>query len=293
MEQPFAGVGRVQGDLLDQPGKPKRRKRPPAAEVTPETPIWCPWCEEEHPASAFNKEADATADFPASVARLRPRSASCRSSARRIRLATDVDGLIRCIASGASPRREAEEGLRAKTTSVALADVCSGSSMNGSAKAASTVDTVTSERLIPTTWSVPRRPDMYRALFSFASHRPTEVRAGRSACRGARGAIDSSLNGNGLPKTGFAGRLPPSWQQRIDMQDANDSIKLVRGCADCGWAKWARGLDWDHVRGPKVSTIAIMISRAGLVAGDRGRRWQSVRWSARTATASVRMSVGA
>ena len=45
------------------------------------------------------------------------------------------------------------------------------------------------------------------------------------------------------------------------MQDANDSIKLVRGCADCGWAKWARGLDWDHVRGPKVSTIAIMIGR--------------------------------
>jgi hypothetical protein len=45
------------------------------------------------------------------------------------------------------------------------------------------------------------------------------------------------------------------------MQDANDSIKLARGCADCSWAKWARGLDWDHVRGPKVATIAIMIGR--------------------------------
>ncbi len=59
----------------------------------------------------------------------------------------------------------------------------------------------------------------------------------------------------------LAERLPPSWQQRIEMQDANDSVKLARGCADCGWSKWARGLDWDHVRGPKVSTIAIMIGR--------------------------------
>ena len=37
--------------------KPTRRRRPAAAEVTPETPIWCPSCQREHPASAFNKES--------------------------------------------------------------------------------------------------------------------------------------------------------------------------------------------------------------------------------------------
>ena len=35
----------------------KRHRRPPAAEVRPDTPIWCPACEKEHPASAFNKES--------------------------------------------------------------------------------------------------------------------------------------------------------------------------------------------------------------------------------------------
>ena len=34
-----------------------RHKRPPAADITPETPIWCPACQQEHPASAFNKES--------------------------------------------------------------------------------------------------------------------------------------------------------------------------------------------------------------------------------------------
>ena len=34
-----------------------RHRRPPAAEVTSETPIWCPACQEEHLASAFNKES--------------------------------------------------------------------------------------------------------------------------------------------------------------------------------------------------------------------------------------------
>lgn len=37
--------------------KPTRKRRPPAGEVGPETPIWCPACQSEHPASAFNKES--------------------------------------------------------------------------------------------------------------------------------------------------------------------------------------------------------------------------------------------
>ena len=29
---------------------PTRRRRPPAPDITPETPIWCPACQVEHPA---------------------------------------------------------------------------------------------------------------------------------------------------------------------------------------------------------------------------------------------------
>src|SRR4051794_28239386 len=34
-----------------------RRRRPPASAITAETPIWCPGCQAEHPASAFNRES--------------------------------------------------------------------------------------------------------------------------------------------------------------------------------------------------------------------------------------------
>ncbi len=58
----WAPIGRGRGSNRSSRGismsrKPTRRRRPPAAEVTPETPIWCPACQSEHPASAFNKES--------------------------------------------------------------------------------------------------------------------------------------------------------------------------------------------------------------------------------------------
>ncbi|MDT0203833.1 hypothetical protein [Nocardioides sp. AE5] len=57
-------------------------------------------------------------------------------------------------------------------------------------------------------------------------------------------------------------RLPPSWSRRLLLQDANDVIKIANGCADCGWAEWARGLDWDHVRGVKVLGVSSMIANS-------------------------------
>jgi len=36
--------------------KPIRHRRPPASAITPDTPIWCPACQKDHPASAFNVE---------------------------------------------------------------------------------------------------------------------------------------------------------------------------------------------------------------------------------------------
>jgi protein-arginine kinase activator protein McsA len=65
-----------------------------------------------------------------------------------------------------------------------------------------------------------------------------------------------------------AEKLPPSWRRRLEAQDRNDSIKLKHGCADCGWAEWPRGLDWDHVRGVKVAGVATLIAN--------GRAWSEV-----------------
>lgn len=65
-----------------------------------------------------------------------------------------------------------------------------------------------------------------------------------------------------------AERLPPSWRRRIEYQDRNDALKLERGCADCGWAEWARGLDWDHVRGRKTAIVSAMIAN--------GRPWPEI-----------------
>lgn len=54
--------------------------------------------------------------------------------------------------------------------------------------------------------------------------------------------------------------IPPSWQKRLDTQDANDMIKFALGCQDCGWTGEPRALDWDHVRGTKITTISILIA---------------------------------
>ena len=65
-----------------------------------------------------------------------------------------------------------------------------------------------------------------------------------------------------------AKKLPPSWRRRLARQDVNALVKVLNGCADCGWNEWARGLDWDHVRGEKVAGVA------GLIAN--GRPWIEV-----------------
>lgn len=57
-----------------------------------------------------------------------------------------------------------------------------------------------------------------------------------------------------------ARRLPPSWQRRLDHQDRIDMLKRGQGCADCGWSRWARGLDFDHVRGEKTADISRLIA---------------------------------
>jgi hypothetical protein len=251
----------VQDDLLDRSGTPKRRKRPPAAEVTPETPIWCPWCEEEHPASAFNKE---TRRFSGLSVICRQAQAEKRklpqerekNQARNRRRWADPAYRERSIAASRARRkikgqddlrrarrrlqRVVDEWKRQGCVDCGYRDIraIDPDHLLSAAKAGHL------SRLVQLCVS------MDRLTRELASCVPRCARCHRLVTQQQR-----------FSRNRGADRLPPSWQRRIDMQDANDSIKVARGCADCGWARWARGLDWDHVRGPKVATIAIMIGR--------------------------------
>ncbi len=55
--------------------KPIRRRRPHASAITPDTPIWCPACQDEHSASAFNVESRRYSGL----------SGICREAQRRVR----------------------------------------------------------------------------------------------------------------------------------------------------------------------------------------------------------------
>lgn len=41
-----------------------------------------------------------------------------------------------------------------------------------------------------------------------------------------------------------------------DRREKIDKIKLDRGCVDCGYREFACALDFDHVRGEKLGTLA-------------------------------------
>jgi hypothetical protein len=62
--------------------------------------------------------------------------------------------------------------------------------------------------------------------------------------------------------------MPPSWERVLTHQAINDAMKLARGCVDCGWRGWARGLDWDHVRGEKRRNVSALIVN--------GRSWVEI-----------------
>lgn len=43
--------------MSEPSARKQRHRRPPAAEITPDMPIWCPACLRTHPAAAFNRES--------------------------------------------------------------------------------------------------------------------------------------------------------------------------------------------------------------------------------------------
>lgn len=243
--------------------------RPPAAQVTTETPIWCPACEVEHPASAFNRETrkfsglsgicrDAQAakrQTPKGKAETAKRNQVRWSQPeyrakskkwqreRRVRLGSSHD-LRR---SRARLQRIVDEWKKQGCVDCGYDDVraIDPDHLDGDLKAGHV------SRLVTLCASADRiRAELAKCV-------PRCARCHRRATQTQQPCAWRA-----------ADRLPPSWQRRLDRQDLNDLIKVLHGCTDCGWNEWARGLDWDHVRGLKVAGIA------GLIAN--GRPWAEV-----------------
>jgi hypothetical protein len=247
--------------LLDQPRRPKRHKRPPAAEITPETPIWCPWCEDEHPASAFNKETRrhsglAVVCREAQAEKRKLPSERERTKAQNQRRWADPAYRERSLEAARTRRKKLgqQDLRRARRRLQRVVDEwkrqgCVDCGYDD-IRAIDPDHLIGTEKVGHVSRLVQLCVSMERLREELSKCVPRCARCHRLATQQQR-----------FSKNRRADRLPPSWRRRIDMQDANDSIKLARGCADCSWAKWARGLDWDHVRGPKVATIAIMIGR--------------------------------
>lgn len=241
--------------------KPTRRRRPPAAEVTPETPIWCPSCQREHPASAFNRESRRYSGL----------SGICREAQARQR--QTPQGRAKTLRT--NRRRWGKQEYREKSLHWQRAR----RSRNGAtvdlrrarARLQAIVDDWKGQGCVDCGYNDIRAidPDHLNSLTK-DNHVSRLVQLCASAARiGAelakcepRCARCHRRRTQKQRPSRWRGEegLPPSWRRRLDMQDRNDALKLVRGCDDCGWSEWARGLDWDHVRDEKIASIATLIA---------------------------------
>lgn len=243
--------------------KRKRRRRPPAAAVTPDTLIWCPACEQEHPAKAFNTESRKYSGL----------HGICREAQARARQTPEG----KAKTAERNRRRWADEEYRSKSKEWQRQhrERHGATAILGKSRARlqaivvewkeqgcvdcgySDVRAIDPDHLDPTQ----KHDNISRMVTMCASAQriraeldkcvPRCIRCHRRVTRDAR-----------LSKLRARDRNPPSWQRRIDHQDRVDKLKLALGCMDCGWNEWARGLDLDHVRGDKVATVSGLIVRS-------------------------------
>lgn len=245
------------------PATRQRHRRPPADAITPETPIWCPACQVEHPAADFNRETRRFSGLSGicrvaqAAARQTPEGRAATRERNQRRWARE-DYRERSLVS-ARARRKVKGKNDLKRARARLLRIVDEWKLQGCVDCGYAdiraiepdhrpgqikVDNVS--RLVTNCASAAR----IRA--ELAKCDPRCVRCHRRATMLKRpNSWRRSLN------------LPPSWQERLARQDFNDALKLALGCADCGWAGWARGLDWDHARGEKLHEISSLVNHRG------------------------------
>jgi hypothetical protein len=246
----------------------KRRRRPAAADVTPDTPIWCPACQEEHPASAFNKESRRYSGLhgicrDAEARARRTREGKAKSAARNKRRWSDAEYRAKSVQWNRARRERigATADLtkaRKRLQAIVYAWKEQGCIDCGYAD----VRAIEPDHVDPTD----KHDNVSRMVTMCASEQRLrdELAKCLPRCIRCHRRVTQQSNPSAM-RAAF--RLPPSWRRRLEAQDRVDRLKVALGCADCGWDKWARGLDFDHVRGEKLSTISTMIGRGSAWVG--------------------------
>lgn len=247
----------------------KRRRRPPADEVSPQTSIWCPACQEEHPASDFNRESRRYSGL----------AVICRTAQAAARQQPEAKAAAQQLNKRrwADPeyRNRALENQRARRKRVgAAADL-----RRARARLQRIVDEWKQQGCVDCNYDDIRAIDpdhldsatkdghVSRLVQLCAS--AARIRAELEKCVPRCARCHRKITQQQRPCAWRnADKLPPSWRRRLEFQDRNDAVKLALGCADCGWCGWARGLDWDHVRGVKLGGIATLIAN--------GRLWNEI-----------------
>ena len=238
----------------------KRRRRPPAADITPDTSIWCPWCEAEHPASAFNKE---TRRYSGLSGICRDAQAEKRQSPQereRNQLRNQKrwqNPEYRALVREAGKRRYERVGTAdLRKARARLRRIVDDWKRRGCADCGyADIRAIDPDHVDPSE----KGGNLSRMVQLCVSEARILAELEKCVARCARCHRRSTWDKR--PSSWrSAERLPPSWRRRLELQDFNDQLKLALGCADCGWRGWARGMDWDHVRGKKRYGIATLIN---------------------------------
>lgn len=234
--------------------------RPPANDIRPDTPIWCPWCNVEHPAADFNKESRRFSGLSVICRRAQAEKRQLphereRTKQRNLRRWADPDYRARSVEASAVRRKTtaAEDLRRARARLQKIVDEW---------KTQGCVDcrymdirAIDPDHVDPTE----KHDNVSRMVQQCASAARIRAELGKCVARCARcHRRDTWAKRPSAWRR--AAQLPPSWRRRLELQDFNDQLKLALGCADCGWSEWARGLDWDHVRSTKEHSIATLIN---------------------------------
>jgi len=254
--------------VLDQPRRRPRHRRPPASEITPETPIWCPACEAYHPAAAFNKESRRFSGLfgicrEAQARKRQLPEEQAKTKVRNQRRWADPEYRARSL-EAARQRRKMKGHQDLRRARLRLQRIIDDWKKQGCVDCGyDDVRAIDPDHVNP----ADKHDNVSRMIQMCAS--AARIRAELAKCvpRCARCHRLKTTADNPCAWRS-AKKLPPSWRRRLERQDVNDLVKVMNGCTDCGWNEWARGLDWDHVRGEKVAGVA------GLIAN--GRPWIEV-----------------
>jgi hypothetical protein len=251
----------------EQPGK--RRRRPPAAEVTPQTPIWCPACQEEHLASAFNKDRRRFSGLSVICRRAQAEArktpeAKAATQERNKRRWADPEYRSKSLKDQRARRERLGATVDLRRARTRLQRIVEEWKQQGCVDCGyDDIRAIDPDHLDNAT----KDGHVSRLVQLCAS--AARIRAELEKCVPRCARCHRRITQQQRPCAWrTAEKLPPSWRRRLDFQDRNDAIKLGRGCADCGWRGWARGLDWDHVEGVKLGGIATLIAN--------GRPWGEI-----------------